>query len=208
MIIAVDGPAASGKGTLARAVASHYGLRYLDTGSLYRMVAVSVLRAGGEPEDEPQAAQIALNLDPTAFDDASLRTAQAGTAAAIVAAFPSVRSAILDTQRKFAETPLGAVLDGRDIGTVVCPSADVKLFVSASPEIRARRRYAELKDRGEDISYDQVLAELVKRDERDATRAVSPLKQAEDAHLLDTSELSIETAFARAVTIIDAALDN
>jgi cytidylate kinase len=208
MIIAVDGPAASGKGTLARAVASHYGVRYLDTGSLYRMVAVSVLRAGGEPEDEPQAAQIALNLDPTAFDDASLRTAQAGTAAAIVAAFPSVRSAILDTQRKFAETPLGAVLDGRDIGTVVCPGADVKLFVSASPEIRARRRYAELKDRGEDISYDQVLAELVKRDEQDATRAVSPLKQAEDAHLLDTSELSIETAFARAVTIIDAALDN
>jgi cytidylate kinase len=208
MIIAVDGPAASGKGTLARAVASHYGLRYLDTGSLYRMVAVSVLRAGGEPKDEPLAAQIALNLDPKAFDDASLRTAQAGAAAAIVAAFPSVRSAILDTQRQFAETPPGAVLDGRDIGTVVCPGADVKLFVSASPEIRARRRYAELKDRREEISYDQVLAQLVKRDEQDSTRAVSPLKQAEDAHLLDTSELSIETAFECAVAIIDVALDN
>ncbi len=207
MIIAMDGPAASGKGTLARAVARHYGLNYLDTGSMYRMVAVGVLRAGGKPDDVQLATHAALTLDPSEYDDADLRTAEAGAAASIVAAFPTVRAAILDAQRDFALAPPGAVLDGRDIGTVVCPDADVKLYVSASSQVRANRRHAELLARGEDISFDQVHADLVKRDAQDANRKASPLKPAEDAHLLDTSDLSIETAFECAIAIIDAALN-
>ncbi|MGI9374426.1 MAG: (d)CMP kinase [Hyphomicrobiales bacterium] len=205
MIIAVDGPAASGKGTLARALAAHFGLNYLDTGTLYRMVALSVLQAGENPGDVSAAERTAKSLDVSTYSDADLRTARVEAAASKVAAIPEVREAVLHTQRDFARTPPGAVLDGRDIGTIVCPDADVKLFVTASAEVRARRRHEELSRRGEDTSFDAVLADLTERDERDAKRAIAPLKPAEDAHLLDSSDLSIEAAFRRAVAIIEAA---
>lgn len=208
MIIAVDGPAASGKGTLARALAAHYGLNYLDTGSLYRMVALAVLHAGADPQDAAAAEHAARTLDVSAYRDHELRTAEVGAVASRVAAIEGVREAVLDTQRDFANTPPGAVLDGRDIGTVVCPNADVKLFVTASAEVRAGRRFEELGRRGESTSYEKVLADLTARDERDSARSISPLKSAEDAHLLDSSDLSIETAFARAIAIIDAAKAN
>lgn len=208
MIIAVDGPAASGKGTLARALAAHYGLRFLDTGSLYRMVALSVLRQGVDPKDEAIATKAAEELDPQGFSDDELRTAEVGAAASAVAAIPGVRDAILDLQRNFAHQPPGAVLDGRDIGTVVCPEAEVKLFVTASLKVRAERRFKELAQRGEEASYDRVFDDLAERDARDANRTISPLKKAQDAHLLDTSDLSIETAFRQACALVDAALEN
>lgn len=203
MIIAVDGPAASGKGTLARRLAAHYGLAYLDTGALYRAVALSVLRAGHAPDDVAAAAKAAESLDYGMLEDGELRTSRVGEAASFVAAMPDVRKAILDYQRRFAGTPPGAVLDGRDIGTVVCPDADVKLFVTASPEVRARRRYLELMAGGIDAEEEDVLRALRERDERDQARAHAPMRQAEDAYLLDTTELDIEAAFKAAVEIID-----
>ncbi len=205
MIVALDGPAASGKGTLGRAVARHFGLVYLDTGSLYRAVARDVVARGGAPENENAAAAAARTLDRETLDDPALRDAEIGAAASLVAAHPAVRQALLEYQRAIAAHPGGAVIDGRDIGTVVCPDADVKLFVVASAEERARRRHAELEAAGTGDSYDQVLAEIEERDERDRSRANSPLKPAEDAHLLDTTDLGIEAAFKAAVELIDAA---
>jgi CMP/dCMP kinase len=203
MIIAVDGPAASGKGTLARRLADHYGFAYLDTGSLYRAVALAVLKCGKSPHDEAAAVQAAGKLDRGAIADDEIRQAGLGEAASIVAAFPAVRQLMLGLQRKIASEPPGAVLDGRDIGTVVCPDADVKLFVTASPQVRARRRMEELTARGDPASLDEVLQWLLERDRRDETRPVAPLKLAPDAHLLDTSDLDIEATFQAAVSIID-----
>ena len=203
MIIAVDGPAASGKGTLARQLADHYGLAYLDTGSLYRAVALGVLKAGKSCEDESAALEAAGRLDRAAIADDEIRRAGLGEAASIVAAFPAVRNRMLGLQRAIAGTPPGAVLDGRDIGTIVCPDADVKLFVTASPEVRARRRMEELVRNGEAARFEDVLRWLRERDHRDETRPVAPLKRAGDAHLLDTSDLDIEATFQAAVSIID-----
>jgi len=203
MIIAVDGPAASGKGTLARRLARHYGLAHLDTGLIYRAVALKLLGEGQRPDDEAAAVAAARNLELDALGNEGLRSNAAGEAASIVAAMPAVRQAVLVLQRRFAARPGGAVLDGRDIGTVVCPDADVKLFITASPEVRARRRYDELKAAGTDIGFDAVLAEINARDERDSTRTVAPLRPAGDAHLLDTSDLDIEAAFRAAVAIIE-----
>ncbi|MGX1197917.1 (d)CMP kinase [Parvibaculum sp. MBR-TMA-1.3b-4.2] len=210
MILAIDGPAASGKGTLARLLARHYGLAYLDTGSLYRAVGQTLLAAGRDPHDEKAALEAAQTLDTGHIDEKAIRTAEAGNAASIVAAMPPVRAAILDFQRNFAKNPPngenGAVLDGRDIGTVVCPDADVKLFITASPEVRAHRRWLELNNSGSDIAEAQVLADVRERDRRDAERPTSPMRPADDAHLLDTSNLSIETAFDAAVAIIDGSM--
>lgn len=206
LIIAVDGPAASGKGTLARALAAHLGFHYLDTGALYRAVGLAMLDAGLDPHHEANAVKTAETLDIDGIDDARLRTDQVSEAASIVAAIPGVRAAILDFQRSFANRPPGAILDGRDIGTVVCPAALVKLYVSASPQTRANRRFLELKARGEDVTEAGVLADVVARDARDANRAHSPLKPAEDAHLLDTSNLSIEAAFRAALDVIEQIL--
>jgi cytidylate kinase len=203
MIIAVDGPAASGKGTLARRLAAHYGLRYLDTGSLYRAVAHAVLAAGGDPAIEADAVAAARRLGATSVPDAELRTPAVSQAASLVAAIPAVRAAILDYQRAFAGQPPGAVLDGRDIGTVVCPDADAKLFITASPRTRARRRFLELQAAGSTASEAEVLADLVERDRRDSERPIAPLTRAPDAHLLDTTDLGIEAAFAAAVDLID-----
>lgn len=206
VVIAVDGPSASGKGTVAKQLARHYGLPHLDTGLLYRAVGVGALRAGADPGDAAAAEAVARALDPASFDEHELRSAGAGAAAAQVAAMPGVRRALLDLQRNFAAQAGGAVLDGRDIGTVICPDADAKLWVTASPEERARRRWRELDARGEPIAYEQVLAQLAERDARDASRADAPAKPADDAHLLDTTHLSIDAAFAEARRIVDAAL--
>ena len=203
MIIAIDGPAASGKGTLSRQLAAHYGLKHLDTGSLYRAVALAILRAGGDPADEETALEVARQMDIDQFGDGELRDAGIGEAASVVAAMPQVRKVMLERQRAFAAEPPGAVLDGRDIGTVVCPDADVKLFVTASAGVRAGRRFEEAVLRGQGGSYEKVLRDIERRDERDTNRAVAPLKPAADAHLLDTSELDIETAFQAAVQLID-----
>ncbi len=206
LVIAVDGPAASGKGTLARRLAAHYGLAYLDTGSLYRATALAVMLAGGDPSDEAAAVEAAQTLDPVRFTDEQLRSPGAGEAASKVAAIPAVRTALLDLQRSVASKIPGAVLDGRDIGTVVCPDADAKLFVTAAPETRAQRRHLEHLGRGEDISYDEVLADIRRRDERDSGRAVAPLAPAADAHLLDTTELGIEAAFQAALDLVESVL--
>ena len=203
MIIAIDGPAASGKGTLARLLAKHYGLKHLDTGSLYRAVALAILNAGGDPADQACALKMARQLDFNKFSDDELRDAGVGEAASVVAAMPEVRAIMLKRQRAFAAEPPGAVLDGRDIGTIVCPDADVKLFVTALAGVRAGRRFEEAVLRGQDGSYEEVLRDIERRDERDTNRAVAPLKPAADAHLLDTSELDIETAFQAAVRVID-----
>ena len=202
MIVAVDGPAASGKGTLARRLAQHFGLRYLDTGSLYRAVARDVLTAGFRLEDAWAAVAAARGLDPDTLDDEGLRARGIGEAASIVARIPQVRNALLDYQRAFAASPQGAVLDGRDIGTVVCRDADAKLYVTATPEVRAERRYREWVSRGEDTTYDVVLAEIKARDIRDQGRAASPLRPASDAMLLDTSDLDIEAVFDAAIGLI------
>ena len=206
MIIAIDGPAAAGKGTLARRLAEHYGLRFLDTGALYRAVALALLQAGESPEDEEAALAAARGLDLGLMEHPELRTLKVGEAASRVAAMPAVRAALVDYQRAFAATPPGAVLDGRDIGTVICPDADVKLFVTASPEVRARRRWRELLAAGRDKSYEEVLAQVRERDERDMKRAEAPLRPARDAHLLDTSELDIEAAFRAALKIVEKAI--
>lgn len=195
MIIAVDGPAAAGKGTIARALARHFGYHFLDTGSLYRMVGLAVLRSGGDPADAWAAIAAARSLDPHGFQDYDLRTEAVGAAASQVAVVPEVRAALLDFQRSFARREPGAVLDGRDIGTVVCPEAEVKLFVTASAEVRARRRQAELGS----SSYEEVLAEILARDERDSRRATAPLLPAADAVVIDTSAMGIEAAVQAAV---------
>lgn len=208
MIIAVDGPVAAGKGTLARKLAAHYGFAYLDTGSLYRAVGLRVLRSGGDPADPAQATAAARALGPADLADPGLRDEATGAAASVVAAIPGVRAALLDYQREFARHPPdgrhGAVLDGRDIGTVVCPSAEVKLFVTASAETRARRRFLELAARGGGATEAEVLADLRARDARDAGRTAAPLKPAPDAHLLDTTILDIDAAFAAAVAVVEA----
>jgi cytidylate kinase len=204
MIIAIDGPAASGKGTIARQIAAVYGLHHLDTGLLYRAVAKAVLDAGYSLDDAQRATEIATRLDPTKFDDNALKLQAITEAASVVAAIPQVRQALMNYQREFATRPPGAVLDGRDIGTVIAPGADVKLFVVATPEVRAARRVLELRARGETAEEADVLADLLRRDERDSRRTVAPLKAAPDAHLLDTTHLGIDPAFRAAVAIIEA----
>jgi cytidylate kinase len=202
MIIALDGPAASGKGTLARRIAKELGYAYLDTGKLYRAVGMAVLRACGDPADPEAAKSVARSLDAGSVDDPELAGDEAAQAASKVAAIPEVREALLDVQRNFARRQPGAVLDGRDIGTVVCPDADVKLFVTASDEIRAARRHKELLERGNPSIYARVLQELKERDARDSARSVAPLKPAEDAVVLDTSDLDAEEAFRTAMGLI------
>jgi cytidylate kinase len=204
LIIAIDGPAASGKGTLAKQLAAHYGFRHLDTGLIYRAVAKAVLDAGRPPEDRQAAIVAARALDPARFDEVALKSDTVGNAASVVAVIPEVREALLKFQRDFAATPPGAVLDGRDIGTVIAPAAQVKIFVTASPEIRAQRRTLELRNRGETPDEQTILADILKRDERDASRAVAPFKPASDAHLLDTSHLAIDAAFWAAIDIVEA----
>ncbi|HYP10156.1 MAG TPA: (d)CMP kinase [Xanthobacteraceae bacterium] len=204
MIIAIDGPAASGKGTIARQIASVYGLHHLDTGLLYRAVAKTMLDAGYSPDDAERATEIATRLDPTKFEENALKLQPITEAASVVAAIPQVREALINYQREFATRPPGAVLDGRDIGTVIAPGADVKLFVVASPQVRAARRLRELRARGETADEHEVLADLLRRDERDSRRTAAPLKAAPDAHLLDTTHLGIDAAFRAAVDIIEA----
>ena len=204
MIIAIDGPAASGKGTLGKRLAAHYGLRHLDSGLLYRAVAKAVLDNGFKPDDRQAATTLARSLDLAHLDEAALKTPKVGEAASIVSAFPEVRAALVTFQREFAAKPTGAVLDGRDIGTVICPNADVKVFVTASAEVRARRRTAEYRAQGREIDEATVLADILKRDERDTKRAVAPLKQAPDAHLLDTTHLDIDAAIRAAIDIVEA----
>jgi len=203
MIIAVDGPAASGKGTIARALAHHYGMPHLDTGLLYRAVALSVMRNDLDPTKEADSVA-SCDFSEALLDDPELRSDEIGKAASIVSAHPLVRAALLQRQRRFAQQPGGAVLDGRDIGTVIAPEADAKLFVKATPMIRARRRHEELKRAGSTITYDRVLADIRARDERDSSRSTAPLVQAPDAMLLDTSFLSIEAAVRKAITLVDA----
>ena len=204
MIIAIDGPAASGKGTLGKRLAAHYGLRHLDTGLLYRAVAKALLDAG-RPLDDPGAAAVAAHaLEPAGFDEKMLKSHAIGEAASVVSAIPEVRSALLDFQLDFGRSPPGAVLDGRDIGTVIFPDADIKILVTASASERARRRTAELAAAGIAVREADVLADIIRRDERDTTRAVAPLRAAPDAHLLDTTYLDIDAAFRAAVDIVEA----
>ena len=204
MIIAIDGPAASGKGTLGKRLAKHYGFRHLDTGVLYRAVGFALLSRGIDLHDEIEAVHAAESLDPEHFGNPLLKTQESGDAASIVSAFPRVREVLLNFQRHFAEEPPGAVLDGRDIGTVICPDADVKIYVVADPAIRARRRTLEAKGRGEVADEALVLADILKRDERDQNRPVAPLKQAQDAYLLDNSNLDIEGGVRAAIDIVEA----
>lgn len=205
MIIAVDGPAASGKGTIARALARHYKLPHLDTGLLYRAVGQTVLDRGGDPADEAQALA-ACGFGDALLDDPRLKDNAAGNAASVVSAHPAVRAALIDRQRAFAHRPGGAVLDGRDIGTVIAPDADAKLFIRATSAIRARRRHDELARAGGTISYDRILADIQERDRRDSGRAAAPLRQAEDALALDTSYLSIESAITHAIALVEQRL--
>jgi cytidylate kinase len=204
MIIAIDGPAASGKGTIAKQVAAVYGLHHLDTGLIYRAVARALLDAGHSPDNVERAIDAAIALDPRTFDEAALKAQAVTEAASVVAAIPEVRQALMNYQREFATRPPGAVLDGRDIGTVVAPGADVKLFVVATPEVRAARRTREMLARGEPAEEQAILADLLRRDERDSRRTAAPLKRAPDAHLLDTTHLGIDAAFRAAVDIIEA----
>lgn len=206
MIIAIDGPAASGKGTLGKRIAAHYGLAHLDTGKLYRAVARDTLALGNSPMDTRAALAAARALDLDTLGDPNLMDGRLGEAASIVASYAEVREALLAYQRAFAKRKPGAVLDGRDIGTVICPDADIKLFVTAAPEERARRRFLELRQAGNGISEAEVLADIRRRDERDRNRAAAPLVRAEDAHLLDTTNLDIDAAFKAAIDLIDAAM--
>jgi len=205
MIIAIDGPAASGKGTLAKRLAAHYGYRHLDTGAIYRAVAYALISRGADLADEAAAVRAARGLDPQTFDNPELKSHQVGTAASVVSAYPEVREVLLNFQRQFAAHPPGAVLDGRDIGTVICPNADVKIFVVADPEVRARRRTLEAQARGETADEAAILADILARDDRDRNRAVAPLQPAADAYLLDNSHLDIEGGVRAAIDIIEAA---
>jgi cytidylate kinase len=206
VIIALDGPAASGKGTLARRLAEAFNLAYLDTGSLYRATGVATLRVGGDPANEVDAVKAAQSLDLAQFSPADLRSEEAGVAASKVAFIPAVRAALLDFQRNFAKNPpagkAGAVLDGRDIGTVVCPDADIKIFIEADLETRVGRRVKELREKGENIIETRVRADMESRDARDKDRSVAPLKPADDAFRLDTSHLNADEAFAQAEAYI------
>jgi cytidylate kinase len=204
-VIAVDGPAASGKGTIARALAEHYHLPHMDTGLLYRVVALNLWRWGGDPGNEFEALRAAgeLGFDP---DDPELRSEPVSKIASAISAYPSVRAALLDRQQEFAKQPGGAVLDGRDIGTVIAPDADVKLFVTATPEVRAERRVRELLERGMPGHYQDVLLDIRARDERDSHRDVAPLRQAPDALLLDTSSFDKDEAFAEALRLVERRL--
>ena len=206
LVIAVDGPAASGKGTIARALAQHYRLPHMDTGLLYRAVALNLWRWGGDPGNEFEALRACDNLgfDPA---DEELRSEPVSRIASAISAYPAVRAALLERQREFAGQPGGAVLDGRDVGTVIAPDANVKLFITATPEIRARRRVRELLERGMPAHYEDVLADIRARDERDTHRDVAPLKQAPDALLLDTSELEVDRAIAEAVSLVERKLE-
>ena len=204
MIIAIDGPAASGKGTLGKRLAAHYHFRHLDTGVIYRAVAQALLETGADLADEAQAVAAAMELDPEKFGNPVLKTQAVGDAASVVSAIPRVREVLVSFQRQFAAEPPGAVLDGRDIGTVICPDADVKIFVVADPVVRARRRTLEARARGEPADEALVLADILKRDERDRNRAAAPLKAAADAHILDNSNLDIEGGVRAAIAIIEA----
>jgi CMP/dCMP kinase len=213
IVIAVDGTAASGKGTLAKKLAAHFGFAHLDSGALYRLVALGVAEAGSDPHSESDALAAAKALDPSRANDPAIRTAEMGIGASIVSAHPQVRAALLAFQRTFAATPPGAVIDGRDIGTVVCPDATAKLFVDARPDVRAHRRFLELAARAAAENTDlpdetALLAEIVARDARDRSRAVAPLKPAEDAALLDTSNLDIDGAFAAALALVSPRVEN
>jgi cytidylate kinase len=202
MIIAVDGPAASGKGTIARALAAHYRLPHMDTGLLYRATALNLLEMGGDPESEFAAAR-ATELSQIDFADPELKSETVGGIASRISAYPWVRDALLERQKRFAAGEGGAVLDGRDIGTVIAPEAEVKLFVTARPEVRAQRRYAELRGRGLDVHFTDVLADIHARDERDIGRAAAPLVMAPDAILIDTSELDAEAAVKAAIEAVE-----
>jgi cytidylate kinase len=204
MIIAIDGPAASGKGTLGKRLAAHYHFRHLDTGVIYRAVAQALLETGADLADEAQAVAAAMELDPEKFGNPVLKTQAVGDAASVVSAIPRVREVLVSFQRQFAAEPPGAVLDGRDIGTVICPDADVKIFVVADPVVRARRRTLEARARGEPADEALVLADILNRDERDRNRATAPLKAAADAHLLDNSHLDIEGGVRAAIAIVEA----
>ncbi len=205
MIIAIDGPAASGKGTLGKRLAARYGLRHLDTGLLYRAVAQAVLDSGHSLDDVARAVAAAQALDPTQFDEAALKSHAAGEAASVVSAIPQVRAALLQLQQDFAAVPPGAVLDGRDIGTVICPFAEAKIFVTASPEVRAKRRALEMRRLGLAADEAAILGDIRRRDERDSKRAIAPLKPAADAHILDTSDLDIDAVLRHAIAIVEKA---
>jgi len=205
MIIAIDGPAASGKGTLGKRLAHHYGYRHLDTGVIYRAEAYAMMAVGADLNNEALAVAAALELDPEKFGNPILKTQQVGEGASVVSAFPRVREVLVNFQRQFAADPPGAVLDGRDIGTVICPDADVKIFVVADPRVRARRRTLEARARGEDADEEAVLADILKRDERDKNRAIAPLRAAPDAHTLDNSNLDIEAGVRAAIAIVEQA---
>lgn len=205
LLIAVDGPGASGKGTIARALAAHFKLPHMDTGLLYRAVALNLWRWGGDLSSEFEALR-ACDVAAVDPDDPEIRSEPVSTIASRVSAYPSVRAALLDRQRQFAQQPGGAVLDGRDIGTVVAPDADAKLFVTAAPEVRAQRRVRELLERGLPAHYEDVLTDIRARDERDSTREAAPLRQAEDADLLDTTDLSVDEAIAEAIRLVQARL--
>jgi cytidylate kinase len=201
MIIAVDGPAASGKGTIARAIAAHFGLPYMDTGLLYRATAKNLLEMGGDPESEFAAAR-ATDLSQIDFTDPELKSETVGGIASRISAYSHVREALLERQQRFAAQEGGAVLDGRDIGTVIAPEAEIKLFVTARPEVRAQRRFAELKARGLDVHFADVLADIKARDERDTGRTAAPLVMADDAVEIDTSDMDVPAAIAAAISAV------
>jgi cytidylate kinase len=203
MIIAIDGPAASGKGTLAKRLAAHYGFHCLDTGLLYRAVALSLLDAGVSPSDRARAEATAKALDLSRFAEAALKAPKVSEAASIVSAIPEVRAALLAYQKDFAARQPGAVLDGRDIGTVIAPQAEAKIFVTASPEVRARRRFLEMQQSGGKLSEAEVLADIRRRDERDSSRGIAPLKIAPDAHLLDTTAMDADAVLRAAIAIVE-----
>jgi cytidylate kinase len=202
IVITVDGTAASGKGTLAQKLAKHFGFAHLDSGSLYRLVALGVVEAGGDPNKDADAIKAANAIDPAHANDPRIRTGEIGRAASLVSVFAPVRAALLEYQRKFAKQEPGAVIDGRDIGTVVCPDAQAKLFVDATPEARAHRRWLELKARGDNPDEAALLRDILERDARDKGRAIAPLKRAPDAALLDTTHLDIDAAFAAALALV------
>ncbi len=203
MIIAIDGPLASGKGTLARALALHFGLPHLDTGSIYRATALVLIKNNIDPNDKAAAIKAAQNLDMSNIIDSEIRTALVGAGASVVAAIPEVRKALFDFQRNFASNPKGAVLDGRDIGTVICPDADFKFFVTARPEVRAQRRLKELHAAGDNITIEELTAQIIERDYRDANRADAPLKPTETSIMLDTSDMGIDEVIAKAIATVE-----